>query len=369
MHINLLLIPFIIILGLLMGTHDTQRKRKWYIVICGAVLVFVAAMRSPEWMTFKYSIDTLVYKEFFEQSFDMSWGELWTAAVGRYVGLNDEADIGFMVLNKFIGFFTHDFHIYSMLADLIFFIPFGMILYRFCSCMKQVIFAFVFYVALVQVYFFGGARQIFAIGFDMMALLAMMDRKQILSVMFLLISVSIHFSSILFSIPLLMIWFDAKAGILKSLHAACLALFPIVLIMPNEIITFMGNVIGMEKYAEYGAGEIQGGASTFIILIELLSLFCLVAIKKEYLLLDRTLKCFYVMAPLFTFFAPLIRSNGSMIRITLYYSLFLTVLVPYAIDCMFDRRENSLAYIIAIGALAFLAVSDGGMTYYFYWQV
>ena len=130
----------------------------------------------------------------------------------------------------------------------------------------------------------------------------------------------------------------------------------------------MGNAVGIEKYAAYGKGVIQGGATTFIILIELLSLFCLIAIKKDHLAANANIRNFYVMAPLFTIFAPLIKSNGSMARIAVYYYLFLVLLVPYALDCMFTKRDRSLAYVIAIGALSYLTLSDGGMNYYFFWQ-
>ena len=368
MHINLILIPFVIILGLFLGRKDTPRSRKWYIVICSAVLVFVAAMRSPEFMTSTYRIDTLNYKHYFEDSFYLSWDKLWTTAVDRYSGYNEEGDIGFIGLLKVIGLFTQDFYVYSLLADLLFFVPFGILLYRYTTRIKQIVFAFVFYISLIQIYFFGGARQIIAMGFDMMAILAITDKKKVLTILFFLIGVSIHFSSILFAMPLMMIWFNTNAGVLKSLHVICFALFPVVLMMPNEIIVFMGEASGMEKYAEYGKGAIQGGATTYILLIELLSLFCLLAIRKNHIESSKHLQIIYVMAPLFTLFAPLIRANGSMIRIALYYSVFITLLVPYAIDCMFKKNANTIAYVIAIGALALLTVSGGGITYYFYWQ-
>lgn len=106
----------------------------------------------------------------------------------------------------------------------------------------------------------------------------------------------------------------------------------------------------------------------FIFLIELLSLFCLVAIKRKDILSSSALQFLYVMAPLFTIFAPLIRANGAMMRITFYYSIYLTLLIPYAIECIFKKNEKTIAYVVAIGVLAFLTVSGGGMTYYFYWQ-
>ncbi len=367
MHINLFLVPFIIILGLILGKKDTPQNRKWYVVICSIVLVLVAALRSPEWMTNAYDIDTLKYREHFEDSFYMNWRDLWNSAVARYSGFDDDADIGFLILLKIMGFFTHNFYVFSILVDLIFFIPFGKLLIRFCTSMKQIMFAFVFFVSLALIFFIGGARQIFAMGFDLFALLSIIDNKKIRAALFFLIGVTIHFSSILFLIPLLMISVGLKPKLLKLLHLLCFILFPVSLLMPNEIISFMGNAIGMERYAVYGESAIMGGGVTFIILIETLSLFCLIAIKKRDIQNSRTLQIFYVMAPLFTFFAPLIYSNGSMIRISFYYHFFLFILVPQAIECMFEKANRSYAYVALIGALAILTMKSE-MVYYFFWQ-
>ena len=368
MYINLFLVPFIIILGLLMGSNDTKQRRKWYVFLCSTVLLFVAAMRSPEWMTNTYRVDTLKYKGRFEEVLYMDWNELWDSAVLRYTVAGDEFDMGFTLFLKMFSFITHDFSVYSLLADLFFFIPFGIILYRFCNSMKQLVFAFVFYVALVQSFLLSGARQMFALGFDMMALLSIIDKKRIRTILFFLIGVTLHFSSFLFTIPLLMIWNGVKPRMLKSLHIACFLVVPLVLTMTNQIIVFMGNAVGMEKYAAYGEGDAVGGAITFIFLIELLSLFCLVAIKEGNLANNLTLKSFYVMAPLFTFFAPLIFSNGSMMRISIYYHIFLALLFPFALDCMFKKKDRTYAYVVAIGALAFLCMKSD-MIYYFYWQI
>jgi hypothetical protein len=339
-----------------------------YIIICICILVFIAAMRSPEYMTYTYSIDTLSYKWTFEQAFNMGWDEFWNLVKLRFIEGGRDFDIGFTGFQKLISLATHNFFVYSLLADFIFFVPFGIILYRYTTSMKQIIFAFIFYISLIQIYLFAGARQIFAMGFDLMALMAVLDKKKMLGIALLIIGVSFHFSSILFAVPLLMIWFDFSPKLLKLMHIVCFALFPIALLIPNQIIVFMGNAVGLERYAAYGEGTIQGGATTFIILIELLSLFCLIAIKKDHLAANANIRNFYVMAPLFTVFAPLIRSNGTMTRIALYYYLFLVLLVPYALDCMFINKDRSLAYVIAIGALSYLTLSSGGISYYFFWQ-
>lgn len=369
MHINLFLIPFVLIIGLIMGRMDNKKNRLIYIVLCSVVLIFVAAMRSPEWMETMYNIDTLNYKNIFEYSLSMSWEDFWESAYMRYMEHAEEMDIGFFAFNKTIGLITHDFHTYSVIADLIFFIPLGVLLYRYCTSISQIVFAFVFYIALIQIFLFGGARQIFAMGFDMVALIAILDKKRLWAMVFFLLGIFIHFSSILFFPPLIMVWMGVRPSILKFSHVLCFLVFPIVLTMPNEIIVFMGDLMGMEKYAEYGKVEIQGGATTFIILIEMLSLFCLLAIKVRDLLENENIRYFYIMAPFFTLFAPLIHSNGSMIRVSLYYHLFLMFLVPYAIECLFNVNNRRFAYVIAIGIMAILTLSNGGITYFFYWQI
>lgn len=369
MHINLVLIPFVIILGLLLSSNDNDKNRRLYIVLCSMVLLFVAAMRSPKWMTSTYRIDTLLYKMEFVNITDLSWNDLYRAIHQRYVLNVEDYDIGYLILQKIISLITYKYSTFSLFADLLFFIPFGVILYRYSTNIRQIIFAYVFYIALVQVFLFGGARQIFAIGFDLMALLAMADRKTWRAIIFLLLGMSIHFSSFLFLLPLLMIRFKTNPQVLKLLHLACFLLFPIILLFPNQIIVFMGESIGMEKYAKYGNHEIQGGATTFIVLIESLSLLCFMAIKKINLEKNDNMRLLYVMLPFMTILAPLIHSNGAMIRISLYFHLFLTLLVPYALDCMFKEESRRIAYFIAIGALALMALSGGGMRYYFFWQV
>ena len=370
MQINLFLLLFVIILGLLAGLNDTSKSRSFYIITCSIVLIFIASMRSPEWMTYMYHKDTMQYKYFFESSFDLDWHNLWSQIYMRYFENEGDGDLGFILLNKLLSFITHDFHIYSVIVDLIFFVPFGLILYRYSSNIFHLIFAFVFYIALVQTFLLAGARQIYALGFDMISLLFVIEKKHKLAVLSFILGVSIHFSSLLFIFPLLMLWNDVSPQILKRLHLLCFLLFPFVLLFPSEMIVAMGNAVGMEKYADYGKGNDQGGAVTFVLLIELLSFICLIGIKKKDMVSNIKVRFFYVMSPLLTLTAPLIRANGAMIRVSLYFHIFLVLLVPYALDCLLKmKHERALAYVLSIGLLSFLTLSGGDLTYYFYWQV
>lgn len=367
MKIYIYLIVFVILLGLLMSTKDNEHNRGHYIVFCSVVLLFIAVFRSPEWFADKYSIDSLSYKEMFEVNYDLGWKEFWNMVNQSRSGDGLAVDIGYYGLMAIMGFFTRSYYVFSFITDLIFFVPFGIILYRYSNSMRQLIFAFVFFIAFLLTGFIGGGRQCFAMGFDMMSMLAVIDRKKLRAILCFLLGLTIHFSSLLFLIPLLMIWFNIKPKTLKIIHGICFALVPLVLIIPGQIIVFLGNLSGVERYSNYGM-EIQGGATTFIVLIELLSLFCLFSIKKTDLQEKPSIRYFYVMAPLFTVLAPLIFANGAMIRLSAYYHNFLVLLLPMAIDCMFIEKNRNIIYFIVIVSLAFLTVSDGGMEYYFFWQ-
>ena len=356
-------------MGLLVINNDNQRNRLKYIVICSIVLILIASLRSPEWMTDTYGIDTQDYKDMFESTFNMEWNDFWQTFYMRYFMGDGDFDVGYYALNKLISIFTHEFWLFSIFANLLFFVPFGIILYRYTSNVRQIMFAFIFYVSLVQIFLLAGARQMFSVGFDLMAFLAVIDKKWLRATICFILGMTIHLSSILFLPPLFMVWYNAKPQTMKILHAISFLLFPLVLVFSNQLIVFMGDFVGMDKYASYGKKDIQGGSETFIFLIECMSLFSLLVIKKKELLVNYSIRSIYVMAPLLTFFAPLIITDGSMMRISLYYHLFLAFLMPYSIDCIRKKNEQNLIYFIAITALSALSLSGVGIQYYFFWQV
>lgn len=367
MKIYLILIPFVIIIGLLLSSHDNKRNRELYIALCSMVLLFVAVLRSPEWFFYRYQIDSLSYKELFEASCDLNWKGFWNLVYQSRLGDGPEIDVGYFGFMALIGWLTRSYYVFSFVADLIFFIPFGIILYRYCISMRQLIFAFIFFISFLLMGFVGGGRQNVAMGFDLMALLSVINRNKWKSIVFFLIGVTIHMSSLAFIIPLLLIWFNVNPKTLKIMHVVCFSFVPLVLIIPSQIVGFLGNFSGVGRYANYGM-EAQGGATTFVVLMEFLSLFCLVSIKKNDIQRNPAIHFFYTMVPLFTIIAPLIIANGTMIRLSSYYHTFLALLVPMAIDCMFTEKNRNIIYFVAIATLTYLTLKDGGTEYYFYWQ-
>ncbi len=138
--------------------------------------------------------------------------------------------------------------------------------------------------------------------------------------------------------------------------------------MPNQVIVFLAKLIGSTKYAAYGMNEVSGGASTFILLLELMSLYTLIGIKTDSI--GKSIpKVVYAMLPCMSFFGPLIHSNGSMIRITLYFFIYMTYLIPCATkDIVAKKQFNAVLGLLAL-VLIFLTLQGGYIPYYFYWDV
>ena len=365
MNIGLVLILCMILLGVLFSTSNTPQRRKCYIFSCCLLLLLSAALRNLGYGA--EGADTMNYFYMFKNISDSSWQEIWQLFVARYFASGGEEDIGFLVLMKLISYLTTSFHVFTFVAELLFFVPFGIYLNRFGRSMLDLMFAFVFYLALVHTHAMTGARQFYAMGLSVMTFLYF-NREQYKCALISLVSgMTIHLSLLLVVIPCFLSYLSP--ALLKRIHLCLWLLFPVVMIMPNQIISFMGTFVGVEKYADYGSRAIAGGTETFIFLLEALSLFCYIGIKTKDLQTSRNMKMLYAMVPCFTFFGPLIYSNGSMIRISMYSYMYLTLLLPFALRGLV-KSNGKLAIWMAIFVLSVLTLKGGhGDFYYFFWEV
>jgi hypothetical protein len=361
MHINLIIFPLIILLGLIFGSSDSPKNRKRYIIFVTIILMLEASLRS-----LSVGSDTASYYNQFYNIQGMTWSEIWQRVIERYLHNISDYDVGYIVLQKVIGLFTSSWQVFVFLAQLTFFIPLGKLMYRYSNKMIQLVFAYVLYVALFHISALSGGRQLYAIGMSIMSFMYLNQKKYTISIMYILLGTLIHMTCLLGFLPIILS--KLKINLFKKIHLITLGLVPIVIVSVNRIIVFMGSAVGMEKYASYGTGEIMGGAWTFISLLLLSSVFIYFAFKKKDLQQNKSLANLYTMVPLFTFFGPLIHSNGSMIRISMYFHLYLMLLIPFALDKIFKGNFRIVVYIIVILTLLILSLRDGGLIYHFYWQ-
>jgi len=362
MHINLILIPFIILMGLFLPDND--KNRKIYIIVVILIFSLESALRSLFLVedTYRY------YIHFVEKVPEISWGEIWSSFIGRYFGEGErEYDFGYTLLEKALRCVTSSFQVFTFLSQLLFYVPMGILLYKYSTNNRQLIFAFIFFIALLQVSALGGGRQLLARGCWLMTFMLVDEKKYVKAALWLLVGATFHFS--IFIVLAAVALGFLKPGQLKLGHAITFFVLPLVLLSPRAIISFMGAVIESERYAGYGEHEITGGATTFVVLMELLSVFCFIMLRKSSLDENKSLKKMYAMLPCLTLAAPLIIADGVMIRLSSYFHMFLMLLVPLAIDEFKDKKTIILIYVLLISTLAFLTVKNGGgLEYYFFWQ-
>ncbi len=361
MSINLIIFPLIIFLGIFLGVSDGPRNRKIFIYIVSTVLLLQTSLRSVS-----VGSDTINYYELFMEVQSMSWSEIWDEFLGRYFFGTHDQDIGYNILQKLFGSLTGSWQGFVFFANLLFFVPLGILMNRYTTAMIQLVFAYVLYTTMFHIISLSGGRQLYSIGFTLLAFLYMDKRRFVWSLAWIVAGLTIHMTTVLFLVPLLLSRLNPKY--LKKIHLFSFAMVPVVLMFTNQIIILFSTTVGMEQYSKYGMAEVQGGTSTFITLLLMVSLFCYIAFKDIDLLNSKSMANLYIMVPLFTVLGPLIHSNGSMIRISMYFHLYMMLLIPLAINRFFNGFERTVAYSLIIIVLIVLSLRGGGLIYHFYWQ-
>lgn len=361
MDIKVLLL-FAIFLGgwFFSSKGNTPKRRKNYIVFVMILFTMESCLRG-----LSVGSDTINYYYMFKSAGTEYWASIWQAMKERYIEMAGTEDVGFVVYNKLIYVLCPNFSFMLFISALIFFVPFGKLLNKYTEDFWQLIFIFVLYVALFNMIAMSGVRKEIALGLTVWAFMFYVNKDKKKCAMCVCLGAMIHMTTLLF---LLIPAIDLLKGkYLRTLHVLAFILIPVVIVFSGPIIVLLAETSGNEKYRIYGEGEIQGGGMIFTLLMEIISLFCLYAFRKTDLSKQKFLTKLYIMLPCFTFFAPLITNNGSMVRISQYFHLYIVLLLPYAIDMCFGSNRKSI-YTILIIILLILSFSAEYEPYTFIWN-
>lgn len=360
---NIALVNFIVVVILALvfsGIGNSEKNKKLYIFFVLLWLLFETAVRG-----LSVGSDTQSYYEMFNNTCRTEWREIFNMFVDTYRYQANEEDIGFVLLQKFISIFTTNWCVFVFISDLMFYVPLGVLLYRYCKTFWHLIIALLIFVSLFQIIPLSGGRQLQAMGLCIISFMCLDKEKYMQAIIYVLIGALIHKSCLLCLLPIALS--KLKPNVIKTVHVFSLLAVPFALLYANQFIIFMGDIIGSEKFANYGKGFIQGDAITFIILLELVSLFILVGIKPKDLINNKTLLNFYTMVPCFTVLVTTVFSNGSMIRASMYFHLYIMMLIPYTID-LFLKKNKTTVYLFFVALLMFFAFRSSGVSYYFIWD-
>lgn len=339
---------------------NTPKNRRSYIIFMMILLTMESCLRG-----LSVGSDTANYYYMFNSAGAEYWDYIWQAMKERYIEMTGTKDMGFVVYNKLIYMIWPNFSFLLFISALTFFVPFGKLLIRYTKDFSQLIFIFVLYVSLFNMIAMSGVRKEIALGFTVWAFMFYVDKDYKKCAICVFLGTMIHMTTLLFllvpAIGLL------RKNLLRLLHISAFALIPIVIAFSGPIILLMAEASGNDRYSAYGEGGAQGGAMMFTLLMEMISLFCLYVFRNVDFSKQIFLSKLYIMLPCFTFFAPLITNNGSMIRISQYFHLYIVLLLPYAIDMYFVNNRKFI-YTVLVIVLIMLSLSAGYLPYTFIWD-
>lgn len=360
MNIKAVLFIIIILLGFLLSTGDgsLEKKRKWYVIIIISLLILESSLRSVS-----VGPDTRGYFYDFVSVKFQTWKDIFSSFKAIYIE-GEGKDAGYLIFVKFIQTISLNFNVFLFACALVFFVPLGIILYRYSTHMWQLVFAFSLYIALFHIVALSGIRQQIAIGFSFMALLQLGKDHNWKAILLIVVGSLVHISALFFLlVPFIKIvcprW-------VKTIHLFSFATIPFAIVFAGVILLFFASFLANDYYASYADTGSSGGAYTYIILMELLSLFCFFAFKKENIQNDPKLSLLYITLPLATMAVPLISLNGAMIRIGQYFTLYMMLLVPRAIDSMF--KTKNIKNLLYFSMIIILVILGGSYHYMFFWQ-
>ena len=309
--------------------------------------------------------DTQGYYNDYNTISGLSWSDIWGGFISSYQQ-GEGKDPGFVLFVKLVQALPGDFNFFLFVSALIFFIPLGLILYKYSTHSLQLVFAFTLYVALFHIVALSGIRQQIATGLTFLALYELGKGRMWRCILFIALGSIIHISALVFLLAPLLSLFNWRY--LKPIHLGSFLTIPFVALNAGAILSITASFLANDYYSAYGTGESTGEAFVYIILMELLSFFCYLAIKRDQLRDNPNVTLLYLMLPLLTVTVPLISLNGAMIRIGQYFTLYMMLLAPIAVDSLSRRTSRSGIYIIMIAALIVLSLNSGSFHYSFFWQ-
>lgn len=356
---------FVLIIGgglLFKAFGDSSKIRVVYIDLVVLALLLESCLRG-----LSVGSDTYSYSLLFQEAGQMQWHEIIGIMRDRYIGNVDDMDAGYLVFEKLAYSVSSNFNVFLFLCATCFFLPFQKLLRWSELNLNGLMLLFVLYVALFNPIAMSGTRKEIALGFSIMCFLNVVDKQYVKAVVWMLVGSTIHMSMLVF---LLFPVVDFLAPrIKKIIHGISFFFIPVMIVFSSSVLLFMANVIENEHYQMY-AGDPEGGGMTFVLLIETIFLACFMVFRARDLDKNQKLNHLYSMLPMATILVPLITNNGSMIRLSQYFHLYVLVLLPLLVERLFGDKKSVLpmAILMAILVILSLRTSMLGSHYYFFWN-
>lgn len=365
MLIYIITFLFIIVLGLFSFSTEYFKKdpkavRKLYIQLVCFVFILVSGLRN-----LGVGEDTYGYYIGYNDIAKTSWRTLINEFV-FFLKTGEGKDLGFSLFVKATQIISREFQFFLLLIATLFYIVFGNFIYKNTRSLTSAIIAFtVFYVLFFYVFSITAIRQSITIAAALYCYELIKKRKLIPFLIIILLFSTIHKSLLVF-IPFYFI------SIIKKPHYlfyVVLIIFPVILMFKDFLAEPFLTVAGYGNYEQYEAA----GAYVFTAIFLFVALIAILRMKIIIRQNKRIIS--YINAlTLALLFLPLAWIHPALLRVTMYFSIFIILLIPEIIQSFnhYSVHFRRSLIVISVMALFFLFVKNNysreNADYRFFWE-
>jgi len=337
----------------------TQSGRKKYIMIISVLLILQSGLRNVA-----VGPDTYAYYNIFEDIKLISWEQaIYSVKENFLFGIGK--DPGYILFQKIVQIFINNYQIYLILIATIFFISFGILIYKNAYSIREIMFAYVLYLTMFYHFFsITGIRQTIATAATFWGFELIKKKKLLPFILLIMLASTIHRSVLVF----LPFYFLINLKIANFIYTAAILVFPLAMIYRRNMAFIMAKASGSTVYLDYTLSYYEKSPINFTVLIILL--FIVGLIFMRYVLnLNPDISRFYIAIALVLIFTPLVWVYPTLMRVGMYFSIFMVFFIPKIIDIvtLSDQRIRIVTYVCIYLILIFLVIKGGG-EYKFFWQ-
>ena len=339
--------------------HQEDRRRKNYIIFLCIILILQSALRHVA-----VGADTYAYYLKFEDIKLTSWQEIWDNFRNVYV-LGEGKDAGYPLIEKVFQLISGDYRVFLFFIAIIFFTALGYFIYTQTRYIRDVFLAVVIYEVLFYSFFsITGLRQTLATVFTFYGLHFIRQRRLWQYTLLILCAAFIHKSVLLFY-PF---YFIARLKRRKQLLAASFIGFPFMLVFGRSVAKIMALLSAQESYMGYALSDANPtGAidfSVFLLGCGIAGWIALRNIREQ----DANISIMYNAVSVAIIFTPLTWIDASLMRIVQYFSIFIIVFLPHAINNLFRDYQTRTVVILGLMVLFVSIIIIRNSDYAFLWE-
>lgn len=351
MIIFVTLILIIVILNLIFNKIKLVSKSNEVInkkLYCSIIFIIMSAILGLR--NISIGIDTITYYYSFNNI--------------KYLSLNDSISVkfekGYKILEFCIGRVFGDFQILLILIAILYV---GVVSYYIYKYSVNPMLSYIFFI-IFDFYTFAMSanRQTIAISLVMISLKYAMDRKSIKFMILIILAASFHITALIF----LPVYFVSKFKLNNKNIILFIFIGVAFLLLKNELQLYIS------KYSRIAYSFTDTGGRNMYIFMFISSILGIIYRKKS-INLDSSNKYFFYMILISTIIMPITRFNPAVMRLYLYFFIFMIIYIPniiYSINNRFIRISGVTGYL-AVGIIWFFSsviYTEQIERYLFFWQ-